>query len=405
MIIHKSFKYELKPNNKQVSMFIKHCGVARFAWNWGLNDRENRFQNGIGKERYTNYCEQNKKFNHLKQTEFPWVYDVSKCVGQESLKDLDKAYNNFYKNHKSRHVGLPKFKKKGKHDAFRVNHRVYVRDNCVQLPRIGLVRIKESTNKFCGKLLFATVYRDVDRWFCNICVSMQIEPQNNITNIIGIDFGLRNYVVISDGHEFTHIKAPKPLNINIKKLKYAHKRLRRRVHNSRNYLKEKTKLLRLYRKLRNQRADFIHKLTSKLARTTSAIIVEDLNLAGMIRNHKMARAIVDVNFRDFVEKLRYKTNWYGSNLIKVGRFEPTSKSCSNCGSINHELKLSDRIWICENCGITHDRDENAAINIRNEGIRILNTGSSSGIQACGESVSPSLNKAVLAETGNKHIKC
>lgn len=388
-----------------MGLLIKHCGAARFAWNWGVTQRRNLFKTRSNKERYTSFLTQNKEFNAFKKDKLSWMYEVSKCTHQEALKDLDHAYQKFYKKYKTG-VGLPRFKKKGKHDSFRVNHRVYVRGEYVQLPCIGRIRTKESTSKFSGKLLSATVSREADRWYCSICVEVDmVSSLSGKQGIVGIDLGISDFAVISDGEIHKHIKAPKPLMKKLVIVKRVHRLQKRKIYNSNNYIKANLRLTRLYRKIRNIRKDFLHKLTTELTKTKSVIVIEDLNVAGLVMNRHIARSVIDVGWGDFKEILGYKSKWYGSQLIKIPRFEPSSKMCSKCGSVNSKLKLSDRVWICENCGVTHDRDENASDNIRNYGIKLLNTESSSEINACGESVSPSLNKAVLIEAGNKCKHC
>jgi putative transposase len=409
MKVNQAYRYELKPNNRQVGLLVKHCGVARFAWNWGLAKRKELYKTKEGQERYTSAMTQDKELNTLKKSEFPWMYEVSKCAPQEALRNLDVAYKNMFrriKNHE-KEIGMPKFKRKGDHDSFCITHPTKVSENGIKLSRIGWIRTKESTNKLCGRILFATVSREADRWYCSLSVEINrlgIEPITN--EIAGIDLGLTDFAVISNGVGYEHIKAPKPLKKRLKKVKRLNKQQSRKQKGSNNRKKANLRIARQYRKIRNIRKDFVSKLTSELAKTKSVIVIEDLNVKGMQNKKRhLGRSISDVGWGEFRKQLEYKTEWYGSRLIKTPRFEPSSKMCSKCGAINNELKLSDRIWICENCGTTHDRDENSSDNIRNYGLKILSTESSSGSNACGEDVRPQLVGAVLSESGSKRISC
>jgi putative transposase len=384
---------------------VKACGVARFAYNWGLARRIEQYNGNEGKERFTNAMRQHKELNTLKRTDYPWMYEVSKCVPQEALRNLDLAFKNMQrriKNHE-KEMGFPNFKKMGKRDSFRLYLCIYTQGKSIKLPCIGWVKTKEDTNKCKGRILSATIVREMDRWYCSLCVEVDRpigKPTSN--DIVGIDLGLKDFAVISNGEGFEYKQAPKPHAKRLKKNKRLHRQLAKKQKESNNRKKAQLRLSRNYRDIRNERKDAINKLTTELAKTKSVIIIEDLNVSGMVKNHKLARSISDVSWGEFKRQLEYKTVWYGSKLIKIGRFFPSSKMCSKCGEINKSLVLSDRIWICESCGATHDRDENAATNIRDEGIRILNTESNSEIHACGESVIPHLKKAVLAEAGIKH---
>lgn len=406
MLINQAFKYELNPNDKQVGLLIKHCGVARFAWNWGLARRVELYRTKEGKERFTTAITQHKELNILKKSEFPWMYEASKCAPQEALRNLDKAYANFYRGRKKHEpIGLPKFKKRGVHDSFNLNGSVRIVGNSVQLPRIGMVRTKESTTKFKGRILSATVSREANRWYCSLGVEVnRVETQPITGEVVGIDLGLSEFAVISNGKEYRYIDAPKPLKKVLAKVKRLSRQQSRKQKGSNNRRKSNLLLAMQHRKVKNIRKDFINKITTELAKTKSVIVIEDLNVQGMqSKKRHLGRSISDVSWGEFRRQLEYKTVWYGSRLIKYPRFEPSSKKCSKCGAINQDLELSDRIWICQNCGTTHDRDENASDILRGYGLKILATESSSGSNACGESVSPILNKAVLVEAGSKRV--
>jgi putative transposase len=407
MFVKQAFRYELKPNNKQKGLLIKHCGVARFAWNWALARRQELYKTHEGKECFTNAINQHRELNALKKTKFPWMYEVSKCAPQEALRNLDQAYANMIrriKNHEKK-IGKPKFKKKGIHDSFRLTGAINIGGNFFHLPRIGKIQTKEATSKLNGRILSATVSREADRWYCSLAVeSDKTKPLPIKGDVIGIDLGITCFGTISNGIKIKEIHSPKPLRKNIKKLKRFHRHLSHKQKGSKNRKKAQLRLSRLYRRIKNIRAEFLSFESTKLAKTKSVICIEDLNVSGMMRNHHLARSIGDEGWGDFAKQLEYKTVWYGSRLIKIPRFEPSSKRCSHCGIVNKDLKISDRTWVCLNCGVINERDPNAAHNIRECGIEILATESSSGINACGVGVRlPSL-EAVHVEAGRKRVQ-
>jgi len=392
MNIYKAFRYELKPNNEQRGMLLKCAGVARFTWNWAIAKRNELYRDGI----IVNAIDQHKEINALKKTDLKWMKEVSKWIPQESLRNLDRTWDKY---NKGNILGIPKFKKKGKHDSFRVGAPITVKPNGVKLPKLGYIRTKEDTRRFMGRILAATVNRDVDRWFVNIDVVYSKDVEKNlIGGIIGVDLGVTDFAVIYDGEKMDKYQAPRPLVNNLRRVKKASRRLSKKKLGSKNFKKEKIVVGKLHRKMRNQRKDFLSKLTSSLAKTKSMIVMEDLPTLGLIRNPKLAKSIADMGWGKFRQMLEYKAEWYGSKLVKIGRYEPSSKTCSECGSINSELVLNNRIWICQECGVTHDRDENAAKNIRKLGLS--NTAGSAEIQACGVTVRPILNKASNGEAGS-----
>ena len=406
MLIKRAYKYELKPNNKQIGLLIRYCGVSRFAWNWALARRIELYNNNTGKQQFTFAMDQHRELVVLKKTEFSWMYEVSKSVPQESLRDLDKAYDDMFKRIKNREkkIGRPKFKKKGKHDKFTLNGRIKINENSIKFPKLGLIRIKESSYKFKGRILSATVKREADRWYCSLCVEVDIpNPIQIIGDVVGIDLGLDSFAVIYNGNKFNKVYAPKPLKIKLRRLQRLSQKQSRKKRGSHNRKKCNLALAILHHHIKNTRKDFLNKLTTSLAKNKSVVIIEDLAVSNMKRNRHLARSISDVGWGDFRRQLNYKTTWYGSRLVLIPRFEPSSKRCSSCGEINQSLELSDREWVCNACGAIHDRDQNASINIRNCGISILNTESSSGIKACGVGVSPPILEADHVEAGSKQV--
>jgi len=391
MNVTQAYRYELKPNNKQRGLLMRHCGVARFAWNWGLARRKALFRENDGKDKFTTAITQHRELNALKKSDFPWMYEVSKVAPQQALRNLDTAFKNFWRGRKTtRRTGFPKFKKKGKHDSFGISGAIHIFENGIQLPRLGKIRTKENTGKFDGRILSATVSREADRWFVSLGVERERAiPQTEHSGVVGIDLGLNSFAVTYDGNGFEHIYSPKPLKAKLKKLKRLSRCHSRKKNGSNNKRKASLRLARLHRHIKNTRMAFLHKQSTSLAKTKSAIVIEDLNVSGMVRNRCLARSIADSGWGEFRRMLEYKAPWYGSQLVVIGRFAPTSKVCSECGVVNDKLTLSDRKWVCLACGAIHERDENAAKVIRQIGLEMLNTVSfSTGINACGVGVSP-----------------
>ena len=377
MKVHKAYRYEIKPNIEERIRCAKHAGAARFTYNWGLKQRIDFYEKD---KTTTNAIEQHRVLNCLKAQEFPWMYEVSKCAPQEALRDLDRAFRNFFQGLKQgKKVGFPKFKKKGRHDSFRLTGTIKVESNTIQLPRLGKLRLKEFS-QVNGKILSATVSREADRWFVSLSVEEEIEDPIPVQgNTIGIDLGLTSFVTTSEG---VKVSAPKPLNKALKKLKRLSKQHSRKKAGSKNKRKSAFKLARHHRKIRNTRLDFQHKLSTQLAKTKSVIVVEDLSIKKMLQKKGLSRPISDAGWAQFISMLEYKTEWYGSLLKKAPPYFPSTKTCSGCEHVTEGLTLNTREWICTYCGEKHDRDVNAAQNLLK-----LHTGSSPGIYACGDASS------------------
>lgn len=374
MKIISAYRYELKLTVKNLKLCAQHAGVARFAFNWGLQKRIDLYSK---EKKSTNAIEQHRLLNSLKVTEFPWMYEVSKCAPQEALRDLDRAFQNFFRGLKTHQkIGFPSFKRRGTHDSFRLTGTIKILGKKLQLPRLGLVNLKEEP-KIQGKILSATISKEADRWYVSLSIEREIaDPKPVQGDSVGIDLGLTCFATFSNGSK---IIAPKPLAKNLKRIKRASKRHSRKVLGSNNRKKSALKLSRLHRKNRNIRKDFLHKETTQLAKTKPMIALEDLNVKRMLANNRLSRNISDAGWNEFRRMLEYKTKWYGSKLVLVPRYFPSSKMCSECKYCIHELSLSTRTWECEKCHCIHDRDLNAAKNLLN-----YSTGSSPGIYACGD---------------------
>lgn len=362
MKVNRAYRYELDPTVQQRILLAKHAGAARFAYNWGLARRIELYQQ-TGKT--TNAIEQHRELNRLKKTEYPWLYEVSKCAPQEALRDLDRAFGNFFRGLKEgRKVGFPRFRKKGRDDRFRVTGAIRVVGRAVRLPRLGCIRLKEEP-QVRGRILSATVRREADRWYVSLTVEVDLpDPEPVRGPAVGVDVGLRHFAtLVGDDGTVAKVEAPRPLERFLRLLRRRQRQHSRKRKGSKNRRKSALRLARLHRRIRNIRRDFLHRLTTHLAKTKSVIVVEDLNVSGLLRNPHLARHIADSGWGEFRRLLAYKCAWYGSRLVVANRRYPSSKTCSVCGHVLEALPLDTREWDCPICDTHHDRDVNAARNL------------------------------------------
>jgi len=378
-----SHKIQLSPTCKQAVYLGKACGIARFAYNWGLSQWREQYQRG---ERPSGLSLK-KQFNALKQTEFPWVYEVTKYACQQPFIYLQKAFNHFFQ----RRASYPQFKKRGVHDSFYIgNDHIQVRGKRLRLPKLGWIKMREEL-RFRGKVMSATVCRVADKWFVSLQVQIHNQPPSSENQArVGVDLGISTLATLFDGKQERQISGPKPLKQQLEKLRKAQRRLSRMQKGSKNRAKQRIKVARLHYSIRNIRQDSLHKLTSDLASSYKTIVIEDLNVKGMMSNHHLARSISDMGFYEFRRQLMYKAELQGCHIEVADRWFPSTKQCSQCLVMNQGMTLSDRLFICSDCGFECSRDGNAARNLRN------NTVSSTGIDACGEEGS-GLDKS-LSET-------
>jgi putative transposase len=348
------------------------------VYNWGLAESQRMYER-TGKRPW--HRELKKQLVELKQTEAPWLYEVSAHVCQQALVDLDRAFDRFYKSAKGDgpKSGFPRFKRKGERDSARFyEFRVFERH--VQLPNIGRLRTKERTLKLQGRPIAATVTRRADRWFVSLTVERdrELPPARRVvrsTDIVGVDLGLKNAAMIHDGDLAVVIAPQHALRQNLGKLRRLDRRLARKQKNSRNRAKAVLRRARLHYKISCQRKDMLHQLSGSLARTKSVIVLEDLEVRGMQRNKHLALSINDAGFGELRRQLAYKSEWHGSTVVIANRYYPSTQLCSNCGCLNDRMKgmdgLQQRTYECAACGASLDRDVNAAINLRAYGLREL----------------------------------
>ncbi len=361
----KAYKYKLNPTKAQAEFFERSFSCARYIYNWGLDLRIKAYQN---EKQRLSYVDLAKMLTlHKKDEGFEWLSEVTNESLQQSLRCMDSAFTNFFRNKK----GFPKFKSKHRNRAsYKAIHRVTINfeNNRIKLPKIGWVKFY-ANREFEGKIGTATVSKTpTGKYYVSVLVDngieLPIKAKIKEETAIGIDVGLKDFATLSNGER---IDNPKYLQKNEKRLAVLQRRLSRKTKGSNRRNRARLQVAKMHERITNLRTNFLHQISSKIVSENQTIIIEDLNVEGMLKNHCLAKAISSVSWSEFFRQLEYKCEWYGKNLIRIGRFEPSSKMCS-CGVINKDLKLSDRKWTCKECGTTHDRDLLASQNIKRFGL-------------------------------------
>ena len=375
--MHVAHRIALDPNNKQATYFTKAAGVARFAYNWALaswNEQYKAWQKDSTLPKPSESALR-RELNAIKREKFPWMFEVTKCAPQQAIKNLGVAFGNFFNNRAKR----PKFHKKGIHDSFYIsNDQFEVKGRKIRVPNFGWVRMREEL-RFSGKIMSANISRTADKWFVSITVDTPEATLHRTENqgVVGVDLGVKNLATLSSGKKIEGSKILKKLLDRLSRLS---KSLSRKKLKSANRKKAKEKLSRLYARIANTRKDSLHKLTTSLVKEYEVLGIENLNVKGMMGNKHLSRALSDSSFGEFRRQLEYKRVSTGTKVIVADRWFASSKTCSSCGHKLEKLSLKTRAWQCPSCGEHHDRDINAAINLRN-------LAASSAVTACGEASS------------------
>ena len=362
-MILKAFKFRLEPNKEQQVLINKTLGCTRFLYNQMLSEKQTKY-----KSKDDTKLKTEKEY----KIEFDWLKEVDSIALQQARIDLKTAYDNFFRKLKAGQPTNLKFKSKhnpkNSYRTINVNNSVRVEENRIKLPKLGFVKFRKS-REVSGTIKSVTVSKNIlNRYYISVLCEVEVETLPTSNKEIGIDLGLKEFCITSD-NEF--VSNPRFLRESEFKLKKAQRKLSLRKKGSNRRFKQQKKVFRLHEKIRNQRLDFLHKLSTKLINENQVICLEDLQVKNMVKNHCLAKNISDVSWSKFVELLKYKSDWYGRTLVQIDKFFPSSKTCSCCGDIKKDLTLKDREYICSSCGLVIDRDYNAALNILREGLRII----------------------------------
>lgn len=370
LLITKSYKFRLYPNESQKQMIEKTFGCKRFVFNHFLVKSIEDYEN----TRKSNSYNQNSKELTALKKKLTWLTEVDSWATQNALRDLDTAYQNFFRRVKQgQKPGFPKFKKKTNNQSYRTTNPnkfpLPVKDRKVRLPKIGWVRFKQD-REILGRWLSMTVSKTSSgKYFISInCCDVPYQEHETTGSLVGIDLGIKDFAITSNGEKFENLKF---LKKSEERLKLFQRRLSKKQKGSKNRDKARVKLAIRHEKIANQRTDFLQKLSTDLVKNHDLIVLESLKVKAMVRNHNLAKSIGDASWSNFVTMIVYKCEWNRKAFIQIDTFFPSSQLCNHCGYKNPEVKnLEVREWTCPVCGMYHDRDINAAKNILDEGLRI-----------------------------------
>lgn len=356
MKVQRAHRIQLAPTGEQTCYFRQACGTRRFVWNWALAEWNRQYEAGLK----PSAAALKKQFNAVKYRDWPWLTNIHRDAHSQPFTDLNRAFQAFFRQDARR----PDFKKRGRcRDSFYVaNDKFQLDGKRIRLPVIGWVRMTEEL-RFSGKRQYAVVSRSADRWYVSISVETDLSIRTPGIGEVGIDLGVTASVTVSDG---TVYRSPKPLRRKLKRLRRLSRSHARKRRGSVNRRKSAAQLAKLHWRITNVRQDFLHKTSTELLRNNHAVAVEDLCVAGMLRNHRLARVVSDEGFRELRRQLQYKAPVFDAVVHVVGRFSPSSKRCSFCGQVRQCLRLSERRFVCDWCGFELDRDLNAALNLQSQ---------------------------------------
>lgn len=357
----KAYKYRIYPNKEQKTLIEKQFGACRFVYNWALETKIREYQ--TNKHHISRFDLQKILVSEIKPNNI-WLKEANSQSLLATLINLESAFTKFFREK----TGFPKWKsRKNPVQSFQIPQHYIVdfEESNVKIPKIGKVKASFS-REFAGTPKTATISRSpTKKYYISILVEdgKELPEKQKFTeeSTVGVDIGIKDFAVMSNGEKFEN---PKYLKNSLQKLKMLSRRVSKKVKGSNNWKKAMLRLSQLHEKITNQRNDFHHKLSKKIVCENQAIALETLNVSGMVKNHCLAQCISDAGWSGFVDKLIYKAEWFGKTILRIGRFDPSSKLCSNCGYRNKELTLDIREWDCPECGTKHDRDINAAINIK-----------------------------------------
>lgn len=361
--IHKSYQFRIYPSSEQKVLLSKHFGHCRFVFNYFLNECKEKYLN---EKTSLNYYDNASTLTELKKTDnYLWLKEVNSQSLQASIRNLDVAYKNFFKKQNR----FPKFKSKYDRQSFKVPQNVVIKDGRLVIPKFKEGIKLNAHRKIEGKLLSATLSKSPSgKHYASITCEVEHQPFKKTGKSVGIDTGIKELAILSDGSSYENIRS---LKGQLKKLKYEQRQLSKKQKGSQSRNKQKIKVASIHEKITHNRKDYLHKVSTDIIKNHDIISVEDLAVKNIMKNHCLAQAMSDVSLGSFYTMLEYKANWNNREFVKIDRFFPSSKTCSSCGWIKQDLTLSIRKWTCESCEEAHDRDINAAKNILKQGINLL----------------------------------
>lgn len=362
MVVLKTFKYRMYPTKEQAVLIAKHFGSKRFIFNYFLNERKTSY---LTNKKKLNYYDNAKSLTTLKrQDQYIWLKEVNSQTLQAALRDLDTAYNKFF----SKRNRFPKFKSKRNQQSFRVPQAVKYSKGKLTIPKFKKpIKVRED-RPLTGKILFATISRNPSgKYFAAITVETEHTSYAATKEQIGVDLGIKNLVICSNGKTYPNIKTTKKY---AKQLAYEQRQLSKKTKGSNNRSRQRIKVAKVHEKISNIRHNHLHQTSSCIVRENQTICAESLTVMNMMKNHCLAKAIADVSWGELLRQLQYKSEWNGRTFIQVNRFFPSSKTCNKCKFIHEGLTLNNRSWVCSQCKAELDRDINAAKNILEQGLTI-----------------------------------
>ena len=388
-MVNKTYRFRIYPTAEQEILLAKHFGCTRYIYNHFLNERKEQYQ---ADKKSDNYYKQAATLTKLKKEEnTKWLKEVNSQTLQFALRSLDTAFLNFFRGN----AQFPKFKSRKHKNTFTVPQFGTIEDGEINIPKLkdGIkVKLHREVKGKIGKMNITKT--PTGKYYVSIFTEQEIEQLPKTNRQVGIDLGLKDFVITSEGTKFKNNRYTKTY---AKQLKKAQQHLSRKQKGSNGFEKQKLKVAKIHEKIASCRLDTLHKVSHQLVSNYDLISIEDLNVKGMIKNHKLSKHIADASWGNFVTLLQYKCDWYGKELVKVNRFYPSSKTCGDCGWINQNLKLSDREWTCKACGVTHERDENASRNILKEGLKIISGGTLDNTDGDSNKTSVKKHKSVKSE--------
>ena len=388
-MINKTYRFRIYPTAEQEILLAKHFGCTRYIYNHFLNERKEQYQ---ADKKSDNYYKQAATLTKLKKEEdTKWLKEVNSQTLQFALRSLDTAFLNFFRGN----AQFPKFKSRKHKNTFTIPQFGKLENNKIIIPKFkdGIkVKLHREVNGKIGKMNITKT--PTGKYYVSIFTEQEVEELPKTNKQVGIDLGLKDFVITSDNKKFKNNRYTKKY---AKQLKKAQQHLSRKQKGRNGFEKQKLKVAKIHEKIASCRLDTLHKVSKELVESYDLISIEDLNVKGMIKNHKLSKHIADASWGNFVTLLQYKCDWYGKELVKVNRFYPSSKTCGDCGWINQDLKLSDREWTCKSCGVIHDRDVNASKNILKEGLKNISAGTVDYTDGDSNKTSVKKHKSVKSE--------